>query len=160
MSEFSARAALKLRKQNGRAGRVLVFVHTSAFRAQDRQYSNSITLSLRRPSADTAAITATAVRGMKAIYRVGFNYAKAGVMLLEIQEGNTAAQAELALDEPGDDRSGLMSAMDRLNDRFGRGSVALASAGLAGDRRSWVMKQDFKTPDYTTHWADMPVARA
>ena len=160
VSEFSARAALKLRKQNGRAGRVLVFVHTSAFRSQDRQYSNSITLSLRRPSADTAAITATAVRGMEAIYRTGFNYAKAGVMLLEIQAGTTAVQGELALDEPGDDRPALMSAMDSLNDRFGRGSVALASAGLAGDLRSWVMKQDFKTPNYTTHWADMPVARA
>ena len=160
VSEFSARAAVKLRKQNGRAGRVLVFVHTSAFRAQDRQYSNSITLSLRRPSADTAAITATAVRGMEAIFRTGFNYAKAGVMLLEIQAGNTALQGELALDEPGDGRPGLMSAMDRLNDRFGRGSVALASAGLAGDRRSWVMNQDFTTPNYTTHWADMPVARA
>ena len=85
VSEFSAWAAVKLRKQDGLAGRVLVFVHTSAFRARDRQYSNSITLSLRRPSADTAAITATAVRGMEAIYRTGFNYAKAGVMLLDIQ---------------------------------------------------------------------------
>ena len=160
VSEFSARAAVKLRQQNGRAGRVLVFVHTSAFRPQDRQYSNAITLSLRRPSADTAAITATAVRGIEAIYRTGFNYAKAGVMLLEIQAGTAAVQGELALDEPADERPGLMSAMDRLNDRFGRGSVTLASAGLAGDRRSWVMKQDFKTPNYTTHWAEMPVARA
>ena len=47
-----------------------------------------------------------------------------------------------------------------LNDRFGRGPVALASTGLAGDRRTWVMKQDFKTPNYTTHWADMLVAQA
>jgi DNA polymerase V len=160
VSEFSARAAVKLRKQNGRAGRVLVFVHTSAFRAQDRQFSTSITLSLRRPSADTAAITATAVRGMEAIFQTGFNYAKAGVMLLDIQAGNTAVQGELALDERVEDRPGLMSTVDRLNDRFGRRSVALASAGLAGDRRSWVMKQDFKTPNYTTHWADLPVARA
>lgn len=82
VSELNVRAAVKLRKQNGRAGRVLVFVHTSTFRAQDRQYSNSITLSLRRPSADSAVITATAVRGMEAIYRSEFNYAKAGVTLL------------------------------------------------------------------------------
>ena len=106
VSEFSARAAVKLRKQNGRAGRVLVFVHTSAFRAQDRQYSNSITLSLRRPSADSAAITATAVRGLEAIYRPGFNYAKAGVMLLEIQAGSAAVQGELTLDEADANRSG------------------------------------------------------
>lgn len=67
VSEFSFRAAVKLRKQNGRAGRVLVFVHTSAFRAPDRHHSNSITLSLRRPSANSAAITTTAVRGLEAI---------------------------------------------------------------------------------------------
>ena len=74
---------------------------------------------------------------------------------LNIQAGTAAV-----LGEPADQRPGLMSAMDRLNDRFGRGSVALSSAGLAGDRRSWVMKQDFKAPNDTAHWADMPVARA
>lgn len=79
-------------------------------------------------------------------------------MLLVIQAGKTALQGDLTLDEPDADRPGLMTAMDSLNDRFGRGSVALASAGLAGDRRSWVMKRDSKTPNYTTHWADMPVA--
>ena len=81
-------------------------------------------------------------------------------MELDIQAGSAAVQCELVLDKPGGDRPGLMSAMDSLNDRFGRGSVAMASAGLARDRRSWVMKQDLKTPNYTTHWADMPVARA
>jgi DNA polymerase V len=57
-------------------------------------------------------------------------------MLLEIQAGDTAVQGELALDDPGPDRLGLMFAMDSLNDRFGRGSVALASGGLGetGDR--------------------------
>ena len=139
---------------------MLVFVHISASRAQDRQYFNSITLSLCRPCADSAVITATAVRGKEAIHRPGFNYAKAAVTLLDIYAGGATLQSELALNESDANRPGLMAAIDGLNDRFGQGSVSQAGAGLAGDRRSWMMKQNFTIPNYTRHWADMPVARA
>lgn len=159
VSEFSARAAEKLRKQDGRAGQVLVFIHTSPFREKDRQYSRSITVPLRRPTADTALITASAVRGLQAIYRPGFRFAKAGVMLLDLQASGIE-QGELDLDEPGDDRSRLMTTMDAINTRHGRGTVKLASVGTAGDARTWSMRQDLRTPDYTTRWTDLPVARA
>ncbi len=159
VSEFTARAALKLRRQNGQAGQIVVFVHTSAFRQQDKQYSNSITVPLRRPTADTVLLTASAVRGLHAIYRGGYNFAKAGVMLLDIQAGGID-QGELKLDGGKKERPGLMVAMDLLNDRFGRGAVVIGSAGLEGARRPWVMKQEFKTPGYTTNWVDMPIARA
>jgi len=87
-------------------------------------------------------------------------FAKAGVMLLELQS-NTVLQAELDLQrDEAPDRSDLMAAMDELNQRYGRGTVQMASAGLAGDRRAWAMKQERCTPGYTTCWADMPVVRA
>ena len=69
-------------------------------------------------------------------------------------------QDELDLDEPERDRGHLMGALDQLNERFGRGAVKLASAGLAGDARRWSMRQRLRTPDYTTRWADLPLARA
>ena len=53
-----------------------------------------------------------------------------------------------------------MTALDDLNLRYGRGTVLMASAGLAGNRRSWSMKQERRTPGYTTCLADMAVARA
>lgn len=159
ISEFSARAAEKLRKQDVRAGQVLVFIHTSPFRREDRQYSRSITVPLRRPTADTALITASAVRGLQAIYRPDYRFAKAGVMLLDLQ-ASSIEQGELDLDDPGDDRSRLMSAVDSINTRHGRGTVKLASVGTAGDARAWSMRQDLRTPDYTTRWTDLPVARA
>ena len=159
VSEFASRAAEKLRKQEGRAGQVLTFIHTSPFRRDDKQYSRSITVPLRRPTADSGAITATAVRGLQAIFKPGFNYAKAGVMLLDLQAGDVE-QGELDLGEPGADRTQLMGTIDALNNRYGRSTVALASAGLAGSRRAWVMRQELKTPDYTTRWADLPTARA
>lgn len=55
---------------------------------------------------------------------------------------------------------GLMAALDRLNDRYGRGTVQLASAGVGGDARSWTMKQQWRTPRYTTRWEELPQARA
>lgn len=158
LTEFASRAAVKLRKQSSQAGQVLVFIRTSPFR-QCPQYSRSVTVPLRRPSADTAPIVQAALRGLQAIYREGFNYSKAGVMLLDLQ-GASHRQGELDLEgDTGRDRSSLMLAMDQLNDRYGRGTVLLGSAGLAGDKRMWAMKQERRTPGYTTRWADIPTAK-
>lgn len=66
----------------------------------------------------------------------------------------------LALDDGGEDRSRMMGAMDAINDRYGRGALTLASAGTAREARTWVMKQDLKTPDYMTRWTDLPCAHA
>ena len=159
VTEFASRAAAKLRKQGSNAGQVLVFIRTSPFRKDD-QYSRSITVPLRRPSADTTCIVGAALGGLKAIYRPGFKFAKAGVMLMDLQS-DTVQQDELDFsDEDGVDRSRLMSALDGLNDRYGRGTVLMASAGLAGDRRAWSMKQERRTPGYTTCLDDLAVARA
>jgi DNA polymerase V len=169
VTEFASRAAEKLRKQHTLASEVMVFVRTSPFR-QDAQYSRSVVVPMVRPAADTGAIVRAAVLGLRAIYRDGFKYAKAGVMLLELQP-DSVRQGELDWGEVGDqggggslaqqeDKTRLMSALDSINQRFGKGTMKMASAGLEGDRRAWSMKQERRTPAYTTCWADIPVARA
>ena len=161
VTEFASRTAQKLRQQGSQTSQVLVFIRTSPFRPET-QYSRSITVPLRRPSADTAFVVAAALAGLRAIYRSGFKYAKAGVMLLDLQSENVQ-QGELSLqleDERIVDRNRLMSTLDELNNRYGRGTVLMASAGLAGNRRSWSMKQERRTPGYTTCWDDLAVARA
>ena len=159
VTEFSSRAAQKLRKQGSLAGQVMVFIRTSPFR-QDAQYSRSTTVPLRRPSADTTVIVAAALSGLRSIYRPGFKLAKAGVMLLELQF-DTVQQQELALEDDNvTERGRLMTALDDLNQRYGRDTVLMASAGLAGNRRVWSMKQERRTPGYTTCLEDMAVARA
>jgi DNA polymerase V len=118
---------------------------------------------LRRPTADTGAIVQAAVLGLQAIYRPGFNYAKAGVMLMDLQP-DCIRQGELEL---GDEESledmaenmRLMSALDAINQRYGKGTMKMASSGLDGDRRVWSMRQERRTPGYTTDWAGIPVAR-
>jgi DNA polymerase V len=159
VTEFASRAAQKLRKQSSLAGQVLVFIRTSPFR-KDPQYSRSTTIPLRRPSADTVVIVNAALAGLRAIFQPGFNYAKAGIMLMEL-EPDSVQQIELNLEADDiKDRSRLMSALDGINDRYGRGTLLMASAGLAGDNRVWSMKQERRTPGYTTRWEDMPAVRA
>ena len=160
VSHFASRAAHKLRGQQSQAGQVLVFIHTSPFRRQDKQYSRSITVPLRRPSSDSRAIVQAAVHGLRLIFKAGYCYAKAGVMLLDLQDGRVEQQ-ELALEgDEGDKRSALMRTMDRLNQRYGPGTLSLASSGPQGSSRAWSMRQELRTPHYMASWADIPRALA
>ena len=100
--------------------------------------------------------------------------AKAGVMLLDLQPQDRE-QAELDLGGVEDGNgitdpcrnnkstardAKLMGALDGLNHRFGKGTMKVASAGLKSDRQERVMRQERRTPRYTTDWADVPVVRA
>ena len=159
VSQFASRAAVKLREQNSVGGQVLVFIRTSPFR-KTPQYSRSIVVPLRRPTSDTAQIAAAALRGLVSIFRDGYDFAKAGVMVLDI---SSAAFAQQELEEEGRDptasRAKLMNTVDQLNGRFGRDTLKLGSACADARPRNWVMKQERETPAYTTRWQDMPVVR-
>ncbi|MDI1272346.1 Y-family DNA polymerase [Polaromonas sp.] len=158
VTRFASGAAVKLRAQGSKAGQLQVFAHTSAFRPGPK-YSRSLILPLRRPTDDSMALVNAAVRGIEAIYRPGFNFAKAGVMLLDLQDGGIE-QGELDLEPEPPARGQLMGTLDKLNDRYGRGTVTLGSAGVKGPQRHFEMKQNLLTPQYTTCWADLPVAKA
>lgn len=165
VSEFGGRAAEKLRQQASLAGAVHVFIRTSPFRRDDRQYGGSVTVPLVRPTADTPALVSSALAGLRAIYKPGFRYAKAGVMLVELQPVGLE-QGELDLEGSGEideatsrDRAKLMTAVDAVNRRYGRGAIGMASAGLAGERRGFSMRQERRTPRYTTCWGEVPVVR-
>lgn len=163
VSEFAGRAAEKLRKQGSAAGSLMVFIRTSPFRAKDAQYSRTVTIPLPRPTSDTRLLTSAAVAGLRGIYAAGFRYAKAGVMLVDLQPDGVQ-QEELPLDAAAGqvEKLRLMKAMDALNARYGRGAVKLGSAGsqVNESARRWAMRQERRTPAYTTSWQDIPIARA
>jgi DNA polymerase V len=174
ITEFACRAAEKLRRQDGHTAQVLVFIRTSPFRAKEPQYSKSAVFPLLSPTSDSREITEAALAVLDAIYQPGFSYAKAGVMLLDLQP---AERHQFTLDlglwsgEQGDsgcdgvevqavDRTRLMTALDQVNGRYGRGTMLLASAGLRGADRAWTMKQERMTQHYTTCWTDLGLVRA
>ena len=115
---------------------------------------------LRRPTSDTGELVAAAIMGLRAIYRPGYKLAKAGVMLLELQD-SSYEQIELDLEQDNvTDRSKLMTALDVVNQRFGKGTLHMASAGMAGEKRVWSMKQERRTPCYTTKFSDILEVKA
>jgi len=136
-----------------------VFARTSPFRDGPR-YSRSIVVPLRRPTADTGELVSAAAASMRRIYKPGYKMAKAGVMLLDLVPGGVL-QGELDLEEEDHrDRTRLMVALDALNLRYGKGTVHSANTGGTNKRQAWVMKQERRTPQYTTRWEDVPVAKA
>lgn len=167
VSQFASRVAEKARQHEAAAGAVHVFITTSPFRQNDRQHSPSTTVPLVRPSADTRVIVATAVRAVQAMYRPGFNYAKAGVMLVDLGP-QRQAQGELDLfQEAGQDTSPhgvesprLMDALDALNRRFGKGAVSVASAQHQQRHQQHAGRQLRRSPRYTTRLEDIATARA
>lgn len=157
---FASRAAQKLRKQASRTAHVLVFIHTSPYRKRP-QYARSITVPLLRPTSDTVHIVKAALTGLRRIYRAGYLFIKAVVMLLDLHSARIR-QAELDL-EPLEAleslRERLMGVMDELNHRYGRGTVKLAVRGIEqlGERARWAMRQERRSPAYTTCSEDMLV---
>ena len=95
---------------------------------------------------------------MRAVFKPGYDFMKAGVMLLDlVPEGQE--QGELALDDDAEASTRLMGAVDAINDRYGKGVIRVASAGVQVKKREWEMRQELRTPRYTTRWDELPVAR-
>ncbi|SFF14565.1 Y-family DNA polymerase [Paracidovorax wautersii] len=159
VSEFASRAGEKLREQGSLAAQLLVFAHTSPHREGPR-FSRSVVMPLRRPTADTGLLVGAAVAGIRQIYEPGYQLIKAGVMLLDLQPGTTH-QGELELEvEGGRDKSRLMTALDTINARYGKGTLHVGATGIEGATREWGMRQERRTPRYTTRIDELALVRA
>jgi DNA polymerase V len=102
-------------------------------------------------TADTGKIVRAARLGLNAIWREGFQYKKAGVMLLDLAPAD-AIQGGL-FDRPDSSRAqARMRVLDHLNRRFGRDTVSYAAAGIA---RPWKMQRGSLSPRYSTCWDEL-----
>ncbi len=157
ISHHTRLACDKLRRQGSRASTIAVLLLTSPHGPTPGQ-GGQHTLHLPRPSQDTALLTRLAQQALERLYRPGLVYHKCGVMLLDLDETGLQ-QGELfpqAVAESSEDpkRTRLMQAMDRINHRYGRGTLRLAREGFAGT--GWGMRQQYRSPCYTTRWSDLP----
>lgn len=157
VSAYTARAAEKLRAQKSVAGSITVFLSTNRFREDDPQYSTGVACRLPVPSSYTPRLIHVACRLLDRIYREGYRYKKAGVMLYEIMpEGD--AQLDLFSGFRDTDRTRrLMQAVDRVNRTMGRHTVRFAAEGIAVP---WRMRREFLSGRFTTRWDEIPVVRA
>src|SRR5690606_23190592 len=144
----------KLRRHGLVAGTLSVFYHTNPFRPDRPQRHASKTVALKPMTADTFDLVHAAVRCVRASWKQDRDYAftKAGVLLDDLLPPEQAPRTLFEFTRERDAR--LMSALDQVNDRFGKKSVVLASEGFD---RSWHVKADMRTPRYTTQLSEVPV---
>lgn len=129
---------------------------TNRFKEDAPQYHRSLVVPLPELTADSRVLAAFAIRALKHMYRPGFEYKKAAVMLSELQpEGQRqACLSDEVAEEASRERSGrLMGVLDEVNARFGRGAVLLVALGT---KAVWTMKRGRVSPRYTTRWTDVP----
>ena len=149
---YMSRAAEKLRRQQSYAGSVYIFIRTSPFRENETFYSNGRTISMPSPTGDTRQLVNVALWGLKQIYVPNLNYAKAGVMLSELVPAQGIQTDLFSMQSSLPKSDALMIAMDNINKKMGKESIKLASEGFS---RPWKMKQENKSPCYTTCWDEL-----
>jgi len=151
VATYIARAAEKLRQQRSVAGALQVYIRTNPFKPEHPQYQRGLSFALPAPSADTRTLTRAALWGLKHLFKPGYAYQKAGVMLMDLRDAGHD-QGQLFSATPPD-RPALMQVIDRANAQWGRGTLRLASEGVG---KSWQMRRERVSPAYTTRWEDLP----
>ena len=158
VASYTSRAAEKLRHQRSIAGGIVVMLQTNRFKPNEPQYHPSISVPFVTPTSDTRELIAWAFRGLRRVFRAGYAYKKAGVMLYDLGPENQHLQADLFAPPVQPEKSKkLMAVMDSLNQRFGRGIVHVASEGIGHE---WKMKRDRMSPQYTTEWSQLIRAKS
>lgn len=154
ISEYVSRACQKLRKERQQPKQLSVFLRTSPFsdHIKDPYYANSISTSLSQPSADTRDFMSLASKLLDKIWRDGYRYAKAGVMLSDFYDDGVYQGSLFEPTPPSYYNNTLMSTIDKLNSS-GKGKIWFASQGIKQD---WSMKRSMLSPRYTTHWQELP----
>ena len=156
VATHAARGAEKLRSQKSVTGALTIFVQTNPHKPFEPQHHQSITVVLSDPSDNTLTLTNAALKGLKQIYKTGFKYKKAGVILNLLADKPTMQQSLFDDMEVKGKSAGLMKAMDSINSRFGNAAIKTA---VSGTKQDWQMRSINKSPNYTTQWDELPVAR-
>ncbi|MBK7416485.1 MAG: Y-family DNA polymerase [Dechloromonas sp.] len=155
VASYMAKAAEKLRAQDSLAGAVQVYIRTNIFKPETPQYQRAVTVPLPDATADTRVLTAWALRVLRRIYRTGYGYHKAGVMLADIAPRLSQQYSLFNAGAPRADA--LMRVVDGINQRYGRGLPQLAAEGIEQD---WRMRRGNLSPGYTTDWRGLPKVKA
>lgn len=163
VSNFAARCAEKLRRQHSVATVVGVFLGTNRFREDLSQYWNFKEQRILTPTSSTITLVQLASSLLAEVYRVGYQYKKAGVVVMGV-EPDDAVQTDL-FDIPAERISKLRqldAVVDRLNRVNGTETVVLGAqqywqkaAGGKADKFANVIRHDFRSPNPTTRWSDI-----
>lgn len=145
VATFTASCSEKLRKQNSHCNMIMVFVNTNYFLKEQPQYYRNIVINTDFPTNSTIELNKYAQIGLKAIFKDGYQYKKAGVIVMGITPNNTVQLS--FFNSSNTKHQPLMAVVDRLNQSYGNNKIKFANQSLG---RQWKMKQEKLSKRFTT----------
>ena len=151
VANHATRCAEKLRAQGSCANMLCVFLETNRFKEHEPQYNNLKVVKFAVATSSNTEIINYAIKGLRQIFKPGFRYKKAGVIVSGIVP-ETQVQQDMFDTIDREKSKDLMEAIDRMNNIFGRDIVRSAAQGYD---RKWKLRQEKLSPCYTSKWTDL-----
>ena len=152
---YSLNASEKIRSESLVTKSITVFVRTSPFQNRYGFYSNSKTIDLPMATNNSIEIVKVALNALENIFKNGYRYQKAGVMLSHLSESTN--NKNLFSSEKDEKIDSLMKSIDNTNYRYGRSTLSLASAGV---QKGWNMRRQYSSKIDTADFYCLPTIRA
>ncbi len=153
VSDFAGKCAEKLRKDGTAAGTVGVFIHTNRFREDLAQYYPNACVKLDVPANSTPEIVGAALRAMKMVFRHGFEYKRAGVIVTDIVDACSIQQTLFDFDSDARERDDRISRVMDMVNTSGKNVLHLGTQrpGHYADG----IRREFCSGLYTTSWDEL-----
>ena len=154
ISTFAASCAEKLRAQKSSCHMLIVQLSSDRHKKDLEQHRESKTVVFSYPTDSTLTLSSAAVQAVKAIFKAGIKYKRAGVIVAGLVP-NDNFQLNL-FDHENPKHKPLMSAIDGLNKKFKADKIKLANQDL---KRTWKMRQERLSPKFTTNINEVLVVK-
>lgn len=151
VATYAARACEKLRAQQSVCKQIRVSIRTGMFNPDEAKYAKGIICELPYPTDDTRLITKAAVASLDRVFRDGFAYSKAEILLLGLCQRNECTGDLFAPSQPAEVER-VMQVLDQINSKWGRGTLRPGRVELAPD---WGMRREMMSKSYTTKLSDL-----
>jgi DNA polymerase V len=149
---YVTRAAEKLRCQHSIARGIQVYIRTNPHQKKAPQYQRGILMHMPDPTDDTRLLCRAALNGLNQIYRNGYAYQKAGVMLVDIVPATLRPRTLFDDADALRKSHALMGVIDSINRRMGSGSVRFLGEGT---EKCWAMRRENVSRRCTTEWKEL-----
>ncbi len=156
VATYAARACEKLRSQQSLTKRVRISIRTGMFNPDEVKYAKGVICELPYPTDDTRLITRAAVAGLDHLFRPGFAYAKAEILLMDLRQRGEFTDDMFSETQPVIAEQ-VMGVLDDINAKWGRGTLRPGRVPVAP---GWGMKRDMMSPSYTTRWDQLWTVKA
>ncbi|HLA33034.1 MAG TPA: Y-family DNA polymerase [Pseudomonas sp.] len=156
VATYATRACEKLRQQHSLCKRVRVSIRTGMFNPDEPKFAKGVLCELPYPTDDTRVITQYALAGLEQIYRQGFAFSKAEVLLLDLRQRGEFTDDMFAATQPAAAEK-VMGVFDQINSRWGRGTIRPGRVQLEPE---WGMRREMMSQSYTTRMDQLWRVRA